>query len=210
MFPMPFRQVVLREDAWNQPPHGTLLLRALRRSDKTQWYEVRRENREWLQPWEATIPLGLDDASGLAQTYEDYVRSLSKSARSGDSYMWGMFLDGAFVGQISLGSVSLGSLRGATIGYWVSSAVAGRGVTPTAVAMVMDYAFLEMRLHRIEINIRPENSASLRVAEKLGLRREGLRKQYLHINGHWADHVSFAITEDEVGAGIMNRWRDSL
>lgn len=101
----------------------------------------------------------------------------------------------------------MGSLRSGVIGYWVSRSVAGRGVTPTAVAMVLDYAFQVLRLHRVEINIRPENGPSLRVVEKLGIRYEGLRKGYLHINGEWADHRSFAITQEEVGDGIMARWR---
>lgn len=209
MFGMGNRQVVLREDAWNQPPQGTLILRALSRSDKSEWYRVRRENREWLTPWEATVPFVPGEPSAASQSFEEYVRLLARAARSKDSMMWGMFLDSAFVGQISLGGITFGSQRGATVGYWVSSEYAGRGITPTAVAMVMDYAFFELHLHRVEVNIRPENAASLRVARKLQLREEGVRRQYLHIDGQWADHVSFAVTEDEVGAGMLARWRDS-
>ena len=62
-------------------------------------------------------------------------------------------------------------------------------------------------MHRLEINIRPENQASKRVAEKLGYRYEGLRPQYLHINGLWRDHDSFALVSTEVPNGILPRWR---
>jgi [ribosomal protein S5]-alanine N-acetyltransferase len=58
----------------------------------------------------------------------------------------------------------------------------------------------------MEINIRPENAASLRVVEKLGFRDEGLRPRYLHINGAWADHRSFALTTEEVPEGLLTRW----
>ena len=52
----------------------------------------------------------------------------------------------------------------------------------------------ELGLHRVEVNIRPENVASLAVVRKLGFRDEGLRARYLHINGAWRDHRTFALT----------------
>ena len=78
---------------------------------------------------------------------------------------------------------------------------AGRGVAPLAVAVAADYALRAGGLHRIEINIRPENTASLAVVRKLGFRAEGLRQRYLHIDGAWRDHLSFALTAEEVGPG---------
>jgi ribosomal-protein-alanine N-acetyltransferase len=83
--------------------------------------------------------------------------------------------------------------------------VAGRGITPIAVALAIDYAFTQLRLHRIEICIRPENKASLRVVQKLGLRYEGRRERYIHIAGKWCDHESFAVTSDEVPRGMLDR-----
>ena len=53
----------------------------------------------------------------------------------------------------------------------------------------------------MEINIRPENAPSLRVVEKLGFRDEGYRPRFLHINGEWADHRTFALTSEEVRRG---------
>ena len=94
----------------------------------------------------------------------------------------------------------------ATLGYWVDQARAGRGIVPTAVALATDHCFSALGLHRMEINIRPENGPSLRVVEKLGFRDEGLRLRYLHIDGEWADHRSFALTAEEVPEGLLNRW----
>jgi ribosomal-protein-alanine N-acetyltransferase len=94
-------------------------------------------------------------------------------------------------------------------GYWVSRDVAGRGVIPTALALAVDHCFFTVGLHRIEVNIRPENQASLRVVEKLGFRQEGIRERFLHIDGDWRDHLSFALTADEVPDGLMRRWRAS-
>ena len=63
------------------------------------------------------------------------------------------------------------------MGYWIGQSHAGRGIVPTAVAMATDYCLGTLGLHRMEINIRPENAASLRVVEKLGFRDEGLRAE---------------------------------
>ncbi len=208
MFGLRAKPPELREDAWDEPPYGTLLLRRLKLADRREWHAVRRANRDWLIPWEATVPFVEGEPHPTGGTYSDYLSALNASARAGESFMWGMFVDDRFAGQISLGSISYGSLRNAHIGYWVSREFAGRGITPTAVAMIVDYAFQELKLHRVEINIRPENRASLRVAEKLGLRFEGLRERYLHINGQWADHNAYAITVEECGLGMMHRWRN--
>jgi [ribosomal protein S5]-alanine N-acetyltransferase len=61
-------------------------------------------------------------------------------------------------------------------------------------------------LHRVEVDIRPENAASLRVVEKLGLRREGFYERFLDIDGGWRDHVAFAVTVEELnGRSMLSR-----
>jgi [ribosomal protein S5]-alanine N-acetyltransferase len=82
-------------------------------------------------------------------------------------------------------------------------------VIPTALALAVDHCFFTVGLHRIEVNIRPENHASLRVVEKLGFRQEGLRERFLHIDGDWRDHLSFALTTEDVPGGLLQRWRAS-
>lgn len=96
-------------------------------------------------------------------------------------------------------------MRSAQLGYWVSRHVAGQGITPVAVALAIDYLFQDLRLHRVEICIRPENAASLRVVAKLGLRYEGERQRYIHIAGDWCDHSCFAVTREEVPLGMLLR-----
>jgi ribosomal-protein-alanine N-acetyltransferase len=79
-------------------------------------------------------------------------------------------------------------------------------VAPTSVALVTDYLMNQVGLHRVEIDIRPENTASLRVIEKLGFRYEGIKQRYIHINGDWRDHYIFALTAEEIPEGILNRF----
>ena len=72
-------------------------------------------------------------------------------------------------------------------------------------ALAADHCWFALGLHRIEIAIRPENTASLRVVDKLGFRFEGERPRYLHIDGDWRDHRVFALNAEEVPGGLMAR-----
>lgn len=162
------------------------------------------ENRAWLEPWEATYPGGGGAAPGSA-SLAPVIRSMNQQRRLGAGITFVMLYDDEVVGQLSVSDISGGALRSASIGYWVSQHVSGRGVTPTAVALAIDYAFSELGLHRVEICIRPENRPSLRVVEKLGLRHEGRRERYINIAGEWCDHESFAITVEEATRGMLAR-----
>jgi [ribosomal protein S5]-alanine N-acetyltransferase len=182
---------------------GPVGLRPIRVRDGRAWREVRSRNLAWLRPWEATPPLGSDPRP---RTFGQMVRLLRRQARDGMCMPFVITYDERLVGQLTVNGITTGSARWAHIGYWVDQAYAGRGIVPTAVALATDHCFFTAELHRIEINIRPENVASLRVVEKLGFRPEGLRPRYLHIDGAWRDHLSFALTAEEVPDGLVARW----
>lgn len=186
---------------------GSVVLRPLRLRDSAAWREVRTRNARWLRPWEATVPLSDRD---VPHTYGAMVRRLRAEAREGRTLPFALAYDGAFIGQVTVGGISRGSLMGGYIGYWIDERMAGRGIMPTAVAMASDHCFQAMGLHRIEINVRPENAASLRVVEKLGFRYEGIRQRYLHIDGDWRDHATYALLAEEVPEGLLSRWRATV
>lgn len=190
---------------------GELRLRPLVRADRREWDLVRARNREWLDPWEATNPA----PGGAAPTFGQFVRALDQQARQGTALPFVITerVPGTerfgLIGQLTVSGISWGSSLSASLGYWVDREQAGRGVVPMAVAMATDYCFEGLGLHRMEINIRPENTKSLRVVEKLGFRDEGLRKDFLHIDGRWTDHRSFALTATEAPGGLVRRFTGS-
>ncbi|MFM6841695.1 MAG: GNAT family N-acetyltransferase, partial [Candidatus Planktophila sp.] len=159
---------------WPITLHGEQIeLRPPKFSDKSQWNRVRAENREWLAPWEATLPqtpVGAPASEFLTKrpSFFSMVRALNHEARAGRSYSFMIWHERNLVGQITMGGVIYGALRGAHIGYWIDKNYAGRGFTTDAVNTVTRFGFDALGLHRIEINIRPENAASIRVAEKAG------------------------------------------
>ena len=182
---------------------GDITLRLHQRSDGKAWREVKAANDDWLRPWEGTSP----DGPKPPTTYGTMLRHLTAEYNAGRLYPFAIIYQGNYVGQLTLGNIIRGSLQGAYIGYWIDARVAGRGIMPTAVAMALDFGLGEAGLHRIEISIRPENAASLRVVEKLHLELEGTRKRYLHIAGDWRDHLIFvADIENSPHEGYLKRW----
>ncbi|HET6816517.1 MAG TPA: GNAT family protein [Mycobacteriales bacterium] len=184
-----------------------VMLRPLRLRDGPAWVEVRKANIDWLRPWEATPPGGPVVVSTSYAVFWAMVRGQRRQARRGGGLPFAVLYDGRLVGQLNIGGIVRGSLHSCHIGYWIDSRVAGRGIMTTAVAMATDHAFWAVGLHRVEINIRPENAASRRVVEKLGFREESLRRRFLHIDGEWRDHLSYALVREEVSGGLLARWR---
>jgi ribosomal-protein-alanine N-acetyltransferase len=181
--------------------HGDVKLRIAKMRDSKSLEKLILGNREWLRPWEATNP-GAPNSFDVRSQLRGLLRQLDD--QSGMPFV--IEVQGVVQGQLNVANIMYGSVSSAVIGYWVSPEIAGRGVAPTSVALVTDYLMNQVGLHRVEIDVRPENVASLRVIEKLGFRYEGIKQRYIHINGDWRDHYIFALTGEEVPDGILNRY----
>ncbi len=181
--------------------HDDVKLRLLRMRDSKALERAILGNREWLRPWEATSPNRPNSFDIKAQS-----RALLRQMDEQSGLPFVIEVSGEVVGQLNVANMLYGSVSSAVLGYWVVPEVAGRGIVPTAVALASDYLFNIVGMHRIEIDIRPENKPSLRVVEKLGFRYEGLKQGYIHINGAWRDHYVFSLTHEEVPDGVLNRW----
>jgi len=181
---------------------GEITLRPVARSDASAWRDIRRRNVEWLKPWDATVPPGGDIRP---TSYPALVRRLRRMARQGTTLPFAVDVDGRFAGQVTVNNIVRGSAQFASIGYWLDQRYAGRGIMPRAVAMAIDHGFTAAGLHRVEVCIRPENTNSLRIVEKLGLREVGLAPRFLHIDGAWRDHRIFAVTVEECPGGLLAR-----
>lgn len=174
-----------------------IVLRQLVVTDFPQWREVRRRNVDWLTKWEPTRPHGAPDVIEDRDAFGVRCSSRQREQQLGVGHGFGVFVDGAFCGEINISSVQRGPFQSAYVGYWIDEARAGNSYTPEAVVVLARHAFEQLGLHRLQISIIPRNTASRRVAEKLGLREEGTALRYLEINGVWEDHVRYAITAED-------------
>ncbi len=181
---------------------GEVRLRPLNQKDRNVWRRVRQANRAWLTKWDATAPAA---SHAQPRSFASMVRQMRNEARAGRQLPFAVEYQHDFVGQVTVSNIVRGSAQFASIGYWVDEAYAGRGIIPRAVAMAIDHCFGPVGLHRIEVAIRPENTSSLRVVEKLGIKEVGFAPRFLHIDGAWRDHRLFAITREEVPRGLLER-----
>ena len=178
--------------------HGQVQLRVAKMRDAKRLEALILGNRSWLRPWEATNPSSPNSFDVRSQ-----LRGLIRQLDDQTGIPFVIEVQGEIQGQLNVANIMYGSVSSAVLGYWVAPEVAGKGVMPTAVALVTDYLMDQVGLHRVEINIRPENQASLRVIQKLGFRYEGLKQRYIHINGDWRDHYVFALTKEELPEGLL-------
>lgn len=181
---------------------GAVGIRPIRLRDARAVERELVEGRAWMREWEATSPRG---SAGFDT--RGSIRALQQNARTGQGLPFVIEVDGVLAGQLNVTAISYGSLSSATIGYWIAERFAGRSATPIAVGLATDHCFQALGLHRMEICIRPENTKSLRVVEKLGFRYEGLKRRYIHINGDWRDHYCFGLVSEEVPEGVLKRFQ---
>ena len=187
---------------------GSVGVRPFRLRDAQAWSDCRTRNKEWLAPWDGRrpdLPIVSWEDRHTPAAFAATLRIMRRDSRAGRSLPFAVLQNGRLVGEVTVANLVRGAFQSATVGYWVDSAVAGQGVIPTALALVVDHCFTAVGLHRIEANIRPENGPSLAVVRKLGFRDEGLQPRYLFIDGAWRDHRSFALTVEDVPEGLLSR-----
>ncbi|MFZ4584232.1 MAG: GNAT family N-acetyltransferase [Acidimicrobiia bacterium] len=176
-----------------------IALRPLRAGDWEAWREIRLRNHDWLERWEPRPEPGAPDAAADREAFRARCGAMERQRHFDTAYSFGVFLrsGGRLIGEVSLGSVQRGAFQSAYLGYWIDEEYAGQGYIPESVVVLLRHGFEDLRLHRIQASIVPHNAPSRRVAEKLGLRDEGVAVGYLQIQGEWLDHIRYAITADE-------------
>lgn len=178
-----------------------MILRPLRADDRAAFVGMFQASREHLAPWSpAPADSGLD--RGLDAYFERTLQRSDEAHAGGTGVrLAGFSPDGQLTGMFNLNNLVRGVGQMADAGWLVSAAFAGRGYATEGVAALLALAFAPLPagigLHRVQAGIIPRNTRSIRVAEKCGMRREGLAQRYIRIAGVWEDHLLFARTSEE-------------
>jgi len=172
-------------------------LRTPQMADYSAWAELRAQSREFLAPWE---PLWATDELSRA-SFRRRVRHYLRDLREDVGYALFIFAvsTGALVGGLTLCNVRRGVTQSCTLGYWIGAQYANQGYMTAAVRAVVPFVFDSLELHRLEAACLPANTASIRLLEKTGFKREGLARRYLRINGVWQDHLLYALLDSDTG-----------
>lgn len=173
-------------------------LRLPGQGDYREWAALRQESRKFLEPWEPRWSPDELDRGAWRQRLRRYREDFAAGAAA--PFLIFDNSNGKLVGGITLGNIRHGVAQTGQIGYWIGERYAGQGYMSEAIRLVVRYAFVTLRLHRIEAACIPDNVRSTRVLEKAGFRREGLLRSYLRINGSWQDHYLYALIADDPGS----------
>jgi len=93
------------------------------------------------------------------------------------------------IGIASISNIVRGVFQSAYLGYSLDAGYEGRGLMREALEAVLDFAFREQSLHRLQANYQPHNVRSAGLLKRLGFHVEGYAADYLYLNGAWRDHV---------------------
>jgi ribosomal-protein-alanine N-acetyltransferase len=167
-----------------------LTLRPPHHSDYHPWIELRRDNMDFLIPWE---PMWAEDHLSR-KGFSNRVNWAQQSIGSGTAMP--LFLvrreDNVLLGAITLDNIRRGPSQAGTLGYWVAETHARQGYMREAIVALVHHAFHRMDLSRLEAACLPENAPSRGLLEKCGFKYEGVAQSYLQIDGRWRTHVLYA------------------
>jgi len=149
--------------------------------------EAYSTNRRFLAPWEPVR----DDAYFTAAGQHERIAKAQRELHAGTGYSCVIEHDEQIVGMASLSGIARGPAQTANLGYWVAQAVNGRGFAIHAVRLILDVAFGELGLHRVQAGTLLHNVGSQRVLEHNRFGRIGVANSYLKIAGEWQDHLLF-------------------
>jgi ribosomal-protein-alanine N-acetyltransferase len=163
-------------------------------ADFDEWAALRETSRDFLTPWEPTWPL--DDLTRAA--FRRRIKRYAEDLRTDQGYAFliARSTDGALVGGLTLANIRRGVAQAGSLGYWSGLPFVRQGYMTAAVRAVIPFAFMSLRLHRLEAACIPSNTASIKLLEKTGFVREGYAPEYLCINGVWQDHLLYGRLND--------------
>ncbi len=168
-----------------------IYLRPLTVSDAHDSLRLQNDNRAFFEQFSMIR----EHSFYTLESQVEKIQRHEENRKNDQEYYFGLFQkeNNKLIGTISLFQVMRGSLQSAVIGYFLDHHHNGKGYATEAIKALVDYAFEELHLHRIEAGVMPRNLPSQRVLEKAGFHREGIARKNVNINGIWEDHQVLAI-----------------
>ena len=166
-------------------------LRQATLDDAEELFAAVDANREYLReglPWlDSTLSVE-DERSAIKSTLEDYEKR--------EGVFYAIRLNSEVIGTMSLNWIDWGN-RGCGVGYWLAEDQTGNGYVTKSCIRLIEHCFDDLGLHRFVLEAATENFSSRAIAEKLGMRLEGITKDREWLYDHYVDAALYAITAPE-------------
>jgi ribosomal-protein-alanine N-acetyltransferase len=138
---------------------------------------------------------GLIRMSRTREEFDAYLERCKNPANA--NFLICRVSDRAIAGMINLSQIFYGPFENAYLGYGLGAGFTGQGLMAEAVALILKYAFKDLKLHRVEANAQPDNLSSIAVLKRSGFTKEGFSRRYLKVSGRWRDHERWAIIKED-------------
>lgn len=174
-----------------------LIIRPLTLTDFKAWQEAYSNFPKALNEWDS-IPKKVDE---LTLSYYKKVLKSQKANRDLDKfYDFAVFKrdTGEMVGTIALMDVARAVFQNAYLGYRIFNRHWNQGYGKEMVKAILQFAFNDLKLHRVEAGIDPTNRRSIFLARSIGMRKEGMKKRALFLNNKWNDIVIYTLTCEDL------------
>jgi len=143
--------------------------------------------RQWL-PWV--------DATLTPRDSVVFIESTRRQEEAQNGFQVGIWQDKSLVGCIGFHALNKANRR-TSLGYWIREEAQGRGIVRRSVARLVDHAFDEFKMHRLEIRCGVDNIKSRAIPEKLGFKFEGIARDAEWICDRFIDHAVYAVLAPE-------------
>ncbi|HEY6730345.1 MAG TPA: GNAT family protein [Solirubrobacterales bacterium] len=175
------------------PGLDQLGVRPLEAEDADELYALIEANRDHLagwMPWAAEQDLEGTERF-IAEAEEQLIRENGFQAK--------VESEGEIIGTVGFRTIDWVN-RNTSLGYWLAADAQGQGTMTTVVRAVLNYAFYEWELHRVEIHCAPDNRRSRAIPERLGFREEAHLRETELVRGRYLDSVVYGMLEEEWGS----------
>ncbi|ASS76444.1 RimJ/RimL family protein N-acetyltransferase [Tumebacillus algifaecis] len=166
-------------------------LRLLEEFHAEEFFRLTDANREHLREW---LPF-VDGVQAVENTL-GFIKMGREQYANNQGTHYGIFYEGQLAGVIGYHFIDW-SNRGTSIGYWLGRSFTGRGLMTAAVKALVDQAFQEYQLNRVEIRVATGNVKSQAIPERLGFVKEGVLRQREWMYDRWLDHVVYSMLASE-------------
>ena len=168
-----------------------VVLKLLEYRDAERLFELTDSSRLYLREWLPWV-----DGTKNAEDTKSFIEMTKKQFASNNGFQAGIWYKGNLAGVIGFHGMN-GANRSTSIGYWLGERFQGSGVMTKSCKALIEYAFRELKLNRVEIRCAEKNLRSRAIPERLGFVNEGMIREAEWLYDHFVDHVVYGVLARE-------------